>query len=509
MTSINYTYDPLGRLTAADYSNGDYFHYIYDAMGDRLSQESSVNGLPSTVSYRYDTANRLAQVGNNDYVWDNNGNLLEDGVNQYTYDAANRLIALSNQQSAFSFGYNGLGDRLQQTVDEETTNYTLDLNAGLTQVLDDGAVSYLYGLDRIAQVDGSNADYFLGDALGSVRQLTDDNGTVTLGQSYEPYGSDLGSIGSSSTSYAFTGEMVDATGLIYLRARYYAPQDGRFQTRDAWNGDANQPVSYNLWNYVQSNPVNYTDPTGHYWCSDDTSSRVNFVENNVNLSKTDWLNTYAAAGIGVQCHGTNINKPWDYINSGWGPGQISLNQELKPYGQEVGEDRGYGLRCYISIHAYLTLPAKDLGACTLCKTAKEMREMDPDYQKHYILEPPHNPNDPNWASEYMRRRIKLVTDKCIDANCSSTDIYIAAALAQNGPGFTQQNIHDLTLPKLRSSEDDVTINWKQYFGFPNNADDTSDQLKIFTRVAKKLRNRGWHLPYVNWNTVDELSGIGD
>ena len=51
-----------------------------------------------------------------------------------------------------------------------TTSYTLDLAAGLTQVLADGTETYLYGNGRIAQYD-SEAQYFLGDALGSVRQL--------------------------------------------------------------------------------------------------------------------------------------------------------------------------------------------------------------------------------------------------------------------------------------------------------------------------------------------------
>ncbi len=75
--------------------------------------------------------------------------------------------------------YNGLGDRLQQTVDEETTTYVLDLNAGLTQVLDDGTNTYLYGNGRIAQVN-TGTEYFLGDALGSVRQMTDGSGVVKL-----------------------------------------------------------------------------------------------------------------------------------------------------------------------------------------------------------------------------------------------------------------------------------------------------------------------------------------
>jgi hypothetical protein len=51
--------------------------------------------------------------------------------------------------------------------------------------------------------------------------------------------------------------------LIYLRARYYNPADGRFQSRDTWGGSYNSPQSLNRWNYTQSNPVNYTDPSGH------------------------------------------------------------------------------------------------------------------------------------------------------------------------------------------------------------------------------------------------------
>ncbi|MEK7784491.1 MAG: hypothetical protein AAB658_03555, partial [Chloroflexota bacterium] len=88
--------------------------------------------------------------------------------------------------------YNGLGDRLSQTVNGVTTTYTLDLNAGLTQVLADGTNTYLYGNGRIAQNSTANGkQYFLGDALGSVRQLVSANGAVTLTRSYEPYGSGL------------------------------------------------------------------------------------------------------------------------------------------------------------------------------------------------------------------------------------------------------------------------------------------------------------------------------
>ena len=57
--------------------------------------------------------------------------------------------------------------------------------------------------------------------------------------------------------------------MLYLRARYYNPLDGRFQSRDTWGGDTRIPMSFNHWLYVGGNPINLTDPSGNFppiWC---------------------------------------------------------------------------------------------------------------------------------------------------------------------------------------------------------------------------------------------------
>jgi hypothetical protein len=79
--TIDYVYDKLKRLTQANYSNGDYYHYTYDAVGNRLSQVAHIAGNTTTTAYVYDHANRLLSVDGVLYSYDDNGNLLNDGAN--------------------------------------------------------------------------------------------------------------------------------------------------------------------------------------------------------------------------------------------------------------------------------------------------------------------------------------------------------------------------------------------------------------------------------------------
>jgi len=83
-------------LKEANYLSGDYNHYTYDAVGNRLTASDQL----SVTSYQYDIANRLTSVNGVTYTFDANGNLRNDGVNAYTYDSANRLTSIVNQQSS-------------------------------------------------------------------------------------------------------------------------------------------------------------------------------------------------------------------------------------------------------------------------------------------------------------------------------------------------------------------------------------------------------------------------
>jgi RHS repeat-associated protein len=159
-------------------------------------------------------------------------------------------------------------------VDSLTTTYTLDLNAGLTQVLQEGTYTYLYGNARIAQ-ENTGPEYFLGDALGSVRQMASQTGTIVYAAAYSSYGEVVAEEGSSQTNYGFTGEMVDDNGMVFLRARYYSAYLNRFLTRDSWDGVMTSPITYNRWTYGNDNPITYSDPSGMYVFANFSSTGTN------------------------------------------------------------------------------------------------------------------------------------------------------------------------------------------------------------------------------------------
>jgi len=62
--------------------------------------------------------------------------------------------------------------------------------------------------------------------------------------------------------YGFTGEMTDDNGLVYLRARHYAPSIGSFVSLDPFEGMICSPMSFNGYSWVEGNVANWSDPSG-------------------------------------------------------------------------------------------------------------------------------------------------------------------------------------------------------------------------------------------------------
>jgi len=263
---IRYTYDALSRLQEARYNPASdldapdedllrRYQYAYDLAGNRLSESVALDGgAPAVTSYTYNAAN---QISNQGFSYDANGNLTNDSVNAYTWDRANRLLSMGG----ISYAYDGLGNRVSQTVNSIVTNYLLDVQPGLVQVLTlttGGNTSrFVHGPRGIFAYENNSGEWGVvaQDGLGSVRVDVDDNLVVQAAQHYEPYGVPFGVQGDFGLPFGFTGESTDANGLVYLRARYYNPALGVFPNLDPME-------NLNRYQYVGANPVNKADRSG-------------------------------------------------------------------------------------------------------------------------------------------------------------------------------------------------------------------------------------------------------
>lgn len=276
---MTYSYDGLLRLIGATESPGTTYAYAYDLAGNRTAVQ--INGV-TTESRSYDAANQV--VG---WQYDAAGNLTNAGSATYSYDALNRL----KQHGSTSYAYNGDGVLVAQTANSVTTRYTQDLAAPLSQILQisQGSASthYLYGLERLAALSGSTRTWYAADALGSLRRTLTDSGVPGSVIHYDPWGLPLSG---SVPTFGFTGELQDsATGLVYLRARWYHAGHGTFPTF-RWRTDESWdtiPYSHHPYQYAYSNPILHTDPTGKYVPVEPAGSVRQSQSNPRDL--TDWL----------------------------------------------------------------------------------------------------------------------------------------------------------------------------------------------------------------------------
>jgi len=264
-----YGYDNANQLTSLSYALGQTtlgdLTYTYDAAGQRTSVGGSWarTGLPSSLtSATYDAANRIASWSGTSFTYDPNGNLASDGLTSYTWNARNQLVGMSGGTSA-SFAYDGVERRRVKTINGSTTEFLYD-GPNFVQELSAGGVptaNLVTGLkidETFTRTDANGMTTLLTGSLGSTVSLADAAGSTQTTYTFEPFGATTATGQSSSNATQYTGREYDLTVLYYYRARYYAPNVGRFISED--------PIGFaggtNLYAYVSDNPITFIDSLG-------------------------------------------------------------------------------------------------------------------------------------------------------------------------------------------------------------------------------------------------------
>ena len=267
-----YEYDALNNRTKETHSDGTVKEYAYNHAG----QLSAVSvGGTVTDTYTYNAAGALST---------HNGKT-------YSYDAWDRLSGYTDGTASYTYKYDTDGLRTQKN----DTQYVVDIhNNVIAEANESGSVTAetVWGHRPLARKTGDDWYYYRYNAHGDVIGLTDESGTVVNSYAYSPWGEIRTQTESVTNPIKYAGEYYDdELDMLYLRARYYDPQIGRFISLDAERGSIQNPMDMNRYVYCKNNPIKYVDPSGKNWIY----SAWNWAEDNIWKSAA-----LAASAIGWQ-----------------------------------------------------------------------------------------------------------------------------------------------------------------------------------------------------------------
>jgi len=283
-TVRKFAYDTLGRLlNACDKpGSGNCLNefglttnaFSYDSAGNRIDGSAVVAQGNRVTTFRgwtlgYDIMGQVTTKYPNPYN--------AATARSYTWDALGRLTAVTiGPDTVARFRYDALGRRVLKVTGTTTRDSLWFVyNAGAQVVVDmsgngTNAVRAEYGYapggDQVLTVKQGTLDgvLLLDPTLGSVRGVAawsggapkkDYRATLALANPWGTTPADTGTV----LRFRWAGREYDQeTGLYYLRARYYDPQLGRFLSEDP----AGVSGGLNFYQYVVSDPVNRTDPSG-------------------------------------------------------------------------------------------------------------------------------------------------------------------------------------------------------------------------------------------------------
>jgi RHS repeat-associated protein len=318
-TADSRTYTPYGELDTWTGTVGGSPAYSFDldrdAAGRITTRTETLGGTTHVLTYTYDPDRGwLTEVKQDDvvvesYGYDGNGNRTSWtdfwGSGTASYDDQDRLLTAG----AATYTYTPNGELLTKTQGSDVTTYAYDVRGALLGVtlptgvqvdylVDasgrrigkkvDGTLveGYLYagGISPVAETDGAGnvtavfvyatkgnvPDYIVEagatyrvftDHLGSVRMVVNvQSGAVLQQIDYDAFGRITFDSNPGVQPFGFAGGLYDPqTGLVRFGARDYDPEVGRWTAKDPvgfGGGDAD------LYNYLSSNPVSSTDPSG-------------------------------------------------------------------------------------------------------------------------------------------------------------------------------------------------------------------------------------------------------
>jgi RHS repeat-associated protein len=228
LVNKTYTYNNREQLlSVVDAVNSTTTAYLYDANGNQTSVKVGV--APATI-----------------YIWGPRDLLasLSTGA-AYEYDSAGHRTAININQTRTQFVWQG----------DELVAETNILGSSLSQYTRAGSM-------LLGEVRNGVAQHFDQDGFNSIMLATNADMTIAGRLSYRAYGAVRTTIGAIASPFRFNGYVSDGGDELSSPSRYYSLGTGRFTSMDPAEPTQMDPMSWNAYVGLNSNPMRYLDPTG-------------------------------------------------------------------------------------------------------------------------------------------------------------------------------------------------------------------------------------------------------
>ena len=285
-----YKYDSTGHLIEKGVSGKPIAKYAYDPAGNLLNLERFKDSEYQSVSYKYDSLNRLIQMI--DHL----------GVTDYQYDAIGRLISVSDYKNK-TLHYSWSDSNLKKSMsypDGSILNYSYDTNRISSLTLNDRVISYEYdATGNVTQIFPSGFKKFAKfDTLGNISELNvyDNYNSLisSLSFSYNLQGKCISKtinsqdkLSCESYRYDKMGQLIESSDLSGAFTRYsYDPLGNRLSKI---SNNSTTSYTFNADNQLTSISSSGENFLGHNLTSallsyDDTGNLTSFCANSGDIS---------------------------------------------------------------------------------------------------------------------------------------------------------------------------------------------------------------------------------
>jgi RHS repeat-associated protein len=259
--TVDYTYDPLNRISSAQTPNSNLWgnNYVYDDWANLLQK----NAYPGKVDYEnlVVTVNRKNQVVGMTY--DLAGNLTNDGLYSYTYNAENQTTTAAG----VTYTYDGDNRRVKKSNGKlywTGMGYSTLAESDLAGTITKEFIYFGGKLVAFLHISSNLAYHYFPDHLGSATVMTNGDGSSIQEESdFYPWGGERVIVDALDNRYKFTTyEWDPESGNHYAVFRQHSSRLGRFMATDPLAGSIIDPQLLNGYSYTRNSPTNLIDPFG-------------------------------------------------------------------------------------------------------------------------------------------------------------------------------------------------------------------------------------------------------